>query len=223
MSDDPTQAAEPAETAQGAVESEAPIAPPWGDDFNPERAWKTILTQRDREKELESDAKAWKRFREDEEFRRQELAGLGYELNEDTDEEEYDQPQFVSREEFERWQHEQQAAASAQAFTQDLKELTRERELSKHGRELITARFQRGDFSGPDDLKTALDEWYAYEDSLKESGLRSRPKPPTSPSPPQPGRAGDAEFDRRSATPAQRKAHREKLLAAQFAAEGQQT
>lgn len=223
MSEESTEAAESAETAQGAVESEAPVSPPWGDDFNPERAWKTILSQRDRERELESEAKAWKRFREDEEFRREQLSELGYEFEEPPEEEdEDDEPQFLTRQEFEQREQQRQIAESNRMFAADLKELTSERPLPKQGQDWISALYERGKFKTATDVKAALDEWYAYEDSLKEDGKRSRPTSPTPPSPPQPGRAGEAEFDRRSATPAQRKANREARIAAQLAAADQQ-
>lgn len=50
----PENAAEqPNETSEGAEQ-----APPWGDDFDPARAWHTIQSLREREKELASQNKA---------------------------------------------------------------------------------------------------------------------------------------------------------------------
>lgn len=51
MPDDNTQADEAADTAQGAVDDTGSGTPaPWGDDFNPDRAWKTITHLREFEK-----------------------------------------------------------------------------------------------------------------------------------------------------------------------------
>lgn len=89
-------AVEPVETAQAAVEptSETPV--PWGDDFNAERAWKTITHLRDREKELEKQAKEFERLQSDPDAFREFVSQRGYELP-DEDEPEPDEdesPEF---------------------------------------------------------------------------------------------------------------------------------
>lgn len=101
MSEDPTTATEPTDepTAQGTVEPDAAPpetpaeateeAPPWGDDFDPQRAWNTIQTQRARETQLEQQIKA---LREDPQALNEFLSELGYELpddEDDTDEDEF--------------------------------------------------------------------------------------------------------------------------------------
>lgn len=94
----------------------------------------------------------------------------------DVEDDDEDEPQFVSRTEFERWQAEQRTKESDRLFATDLKELTAERELPKPGKEWVTSRYQRGEFQNAGDLKKALDEWYAYEDSLR--GPTEEPEPP---------------------------------------------
>lgn len=102
MLDDPTTADEPTDEPADvqstpepdAVTPETPeaveeevVVPPWGDDFDPERAWKTITHLRSREKELETAAKEYERLRSDPDAQAKFLEQLGYELaDDDTDE-----------------------------------------------------------------------------------------------------------------------------------------
>jgi hypothetical protein len=100
MLDDPTTADEPTdepdvvqstpepdeatpETTESA-EEEA-VVPPWGEDFDAERAWKTITHLRSREKELEAAAKEFDRLKSDPDAQAKFLEQLGYELADDTD------------------------------------------------------------------------------------------------------------------------------------------
>ena len=109
LDDDPTMADESADepTEQSAVEAETPdveapvsedAPPPWGEDFDPSRAWNTITHLRDREKELAKQVKEFERLRSDPEAQRAFLNELGYELEDepeetaDDDEPEYDDP-----------------------------------------------------------------------------------------------------------------------------------
>ncbi len=102
MSDQHTDdlAEEPVEAAQDAVETTEPDsveAPaPWGDDFDPSRAWQTITHLRDREKELEKQAKEFERLQSDPDAFREFLSQRGYELPEEDDELEHDDeaPEF---------------------------------------------------------------------------------------------------------------------------------
>jgi hypothetical protein len=57
-----------------ATEPSSP--PPWGEDFNPERAWNTISHLRS----FEDDAKTFRKLKEDPEARNDFLRGLGYEV-----------------------------------------------------------------------------------------------------------------------------------------------
>lgn len=216
MSEDPTQAAESAEIAQSAVESEGSPAP-WGDDFNPERAWNTITHLRGREKELESEAKQWKQFREDEEFRRQQLSELGYEFEEDDEDDDTDdelaaQPAHDPR-------VDQLIAERAQErYERDLGKFAGDRELSTQAKDWIQYTTSRSGNS-PEALEKAVHAWVEYEDGLRESVKRERPKPPTPPSTPSPGRAGEEQFDRKSASAAQRAAQRRARIAAAYEAD----
>lgn len=88
MSDDPTLPENGSGEAASAAEGSPP---PWGDDFNPERAWRTIEHLRGRERELESDAKAFKRLQEDEDARLEWLAQQGYEIEDPEEIPEYDE------------------------------------------------------------------------------------------------------------------------------------
>lgn len=53
----------PAESGSAATPSapQGEQAPPWGDDFDPARAWKTITSLRDKEKELSSKLSGYER------------------------------------------------------------------------------------------------------------------------------------------------------------------
>lgn len=74
--------------AEAASASETPA--PWGEDFNPERAWNTISHLRGVEKELEPKAKQYERLvnGEDPDAVQEILEKYGYEISNDDDEEE---------------------------------------------------------------------------------------------------------------------------------------
>lgn len=228
MSEESTEAAESAEAAQGAVETEG-SPPPWGDDFNPERAWQTITHLRGREKELEGEAKSWKKFQEDEEFRRQQLAGLGYEFEEgeaeqDDDDLDYDEetPKADPRvEKLLEWQSQLEQERGQERFSRDLEKFAGDREVSGRAREWIEIATSRGG-NNPKALEQAVKDWFEFEDSLLDQGRRSRPKSPTPPSTPGAGKAGEQEFDRRNASTSQRQAQRQARIAAALEASQQQ-
>lgn len=130
MSDDlPTadepEVVEPAEQSESVADeavSSQESPPPWGEDFDPQRAWSTIQHQRQREVELEQQVKEFSRLREDPDALNQFLSELGYELA-DTDEDE--DPEFDPDDPFqklealeqkilEREQREHEAAEKAQ-------------------------------------------------------------------------------------------------------------
>lgn len=142
MSDEPTTATEPTDepTAQGTVEPDAAApetttavtedAPPWGDDFDPQRAWNTIQTQRARETELEQQFKA---LREDPKALSEFLSELGYELpddDDDTDEDTFleddpdeDDPLAARLKDLERKLAEREQKESAQAEEAQLNQM----------------------------------------------------------------------------------------------------
>ena len=149
---DPDLVDESAEAAQ-SVEVADGSPPPWGDDFDAARAWQTISHLRGREKELESDAKAWKRFREDEDARRETLTELGYSIadddDEDLDDEDFDDepvtqvPKALQKEldELKTWRSQQEQKEARQAFDDHLNSLAQgaEIELSPFERRAILA------------------------------------------------------------------------------------
>lgn len=150
MSDDLTDPADvPVETAQDAVEptepsSESPA--PWGEDFNPDRAWRTITHLRDREKELEKQAKEFERLQNDPTAFRALAEQYGYEIPEDEPEEDVtaEQPDFrdprvdqlLAEREQERRNHEvmEQAAKDVQSIQTEIGRDLTPKELEKLGR-----------------------------------------------------------------------------------------
>lgn len=219
MSDDLSQAAESAEAAQSAVEPEAPSAPaPWGDDFNPDRAWQTITHLRGREKELEQQAKQYERLRSDPDAQRQFLADLGYEVDEDTgvDDEVEDpddpiQPLTQKLSELEAWKAQQEHQASLDAFNKDIAGFAAEAkvELTEDDKFLLLQKtFQTG--GNPAAARKAFDAHVelikARDKAIIDRYLKS--KSDGVPSAPQPGKAGRAEFD-----PTDRKARKARMEA----------
>lgn len=143
MSDELDLAAESADaTAEpGTPAPDAP--PPWGDDFNAERAWQTISHLRGREKELESEAKLAKALREDPDALKEFLAERGYELPDDEDDEpdvEFDDedpiaPLRSEMETIKEYIENQKAERTIDAFAKHLDSLSTEAELSLTDRE----------------------------------------------------------------------------------------
>lgn len=138
---DPELVDESADNTQ-SVETTDSSPPPWGDDFDAARAWQTISHLRKREQELESDAKAWKRFREDEDARRETLAELGYEFEEADDEDGPDEfevdtapvqiPKALQKEldELKAWRSQQEQREAKKAFDDHISELAAQSEVS---------------------------------------------------------------------------------------------
>jgi hypothetical protein len=225
VSDDLSQAAESAEAAQGAVEPNAPA--PWGDDFNPERAWQTISHLRGREKELESKAKQFERLAEDEDALREFLAERGFTFDEDDEEEPFDgttedDPTAELRtklSELEQWKAQQEAERGLAQFNKDLDGFAKEAsvELSDLDREFILSQTIKGG-NNPKAAKAAFDRFVEHRQAQEKAILDRYLKSKTEgvPSPPQPGKAGKAEFD-----PTDRKARRARL--AQIVAAGDDT
>lgn len=131
---------DPAAEADPVEETSTTSPPPWGEDFQPERAWQTITHLRGREKELESDAKAFKRLREDEDARREFLAELGYEVADDEEDSEeevtdsYEEEETPSEyqkrlEALEAREQERQANAAVQQFKDHVTDLAAKAEV----------------------------------------------------------------------------------------------
>lgn len=219
MSEDLSQAAESAEAAQSAVESVSSSPPPWGDDFNPERAWQTITHLRDREKELESDAKAFKRLQDDEDARRDLLSQWGYEIDEGQQEEEEELEEETPAPQLDPRVDALIAERAQEAFERDLTKFAGDREVSPQAHDWIESQTLKNGAS-PEALEKATKAWFEFEDGLttkaRESYLQSKQTPTR---PPQPGKAGEAEFDRKAATSTQRRLNREARIAAALEAQ----
>jgi hypothetical protein len=91
-----------------------------------------------------------------------------------------DQPEFMTKAEFQSWQKEQATAEaqkqSAQQYETDIKKFTGDRELTQFGRNAIDAAALRGEITTPEQLEKAVNDWFAYVDSL--GGTQARKKAP---------------------------------------------
>jgi hypothetical protein len=203
VSDDPTiPADEPVEAAQSAPETtDAP--PPWGDDFDPARAWKTISHLRSRETELEKQAREYERLRSDPEAQREFLDSLGYEVEDDDLDEPAPQadPEAAALkaqlEEIVSWKEQREAAEREAAFRKDVTQLATEAdvELDESDLEWIAFRASKSGEVNAASVKTAFDALYErdiaraqrYGERLKNSkkapvvtpqGAAATPAPP---------------------------------------------
>lgn len=129
---------------------------PWGDDFNPERAWKTISHLRGREKELEAQAKQFQKLREDPDALREFLAEQGLEFAEDdedtdvdpenawVDDEDPDPTAELRKQvqELSQWQQQQLVNQAQAEFNEHIEQLASQEgvELDDFDRETILAR-----------------------------------------------------------------------------------
>lgn len=177
-----------AEAAQGASETEAP---PWGDDFKPEQAWRTITTQREAEKELKE---RLRRIEEDEETRAELLRKWGYEVTDDEDvsgEEDFEfedddqlAPVTAKLGELEQWKADQETKEMAAQIREDLTGIHGESEwdLDDEDRQDIVSRAAR-DPKGfnRDALERAhkyyIDRWERAATQGVERAKKPRPKP----------------------------------------------
>lgn len=127
---DPTQADQSAETAQGAVEPAS--SHPWGDDFQPDRAWQAIQNGRQTEKELKERLQSEQSVWDDENALLARIAEKYPHLiaEEDEDdipelEDEDDDPVVHDPrvDDLLAWREEQQVARAQEAFDQHYNEL----------------------------------------------------------------------------------------------------
>lgn len=181
VSDEPIQADEAETDTQGDVTSDAPTTPPWGDDFQAEKAWSTIQAQRAAEKELKSELQRLKRLEEDEnawlEHGREKFPDQ-FAADDESPEDEFleddDEPEVMTKAEFKAWQAEQEAArlaeANQQQFAADLDRFVGDRELSEYGNGWI----HNQTYDGPEDLEKAVNSWFDYEDELRGSKPRNK-------------------------------------------------
>lgn len=138
MPDDPDMLEESTdlEPEAGTSADQTTTPPPWGDDFDAQRAWDTIQKQRAREEELEKDAKAYQRLQSDDDAFREFLEAKGLTLDDGSDDDEDDEfaeepdPVLSEINELKAWreQQEQERAearkrADLDAFNAHLEEL----------------------------------------------------------------------------------------------------
>lgn len=121
------------ETPEGSApdpQQDGGTPPPWGDDFDAQRAWNTITHLRGREHELEQAARELEQFLTSPEAMISALEALGYEFETEPDEDpepvEFDDPRDAKLHELEQWkasieqerarQREAEQAATEQAY-----------------------------------------------------------------------------------------------------------
>lgn len=138
MSEDLESAVEAEETTpQGEVEESSP---PWGEDFQPEKAWKTITTQRESERELKERLKQEQSVWDDEDALRERLKAAGFEIAEDEedvdDDEDLASYEDESQSEYDKRiaalearEQERQANAAVQQFKDHVNELAAKAEI----------------------------------------------------------------------------------------------
>lgn len=196
-------AVEPVETAQAAVEptSETPV--PWGDDFNPERAWKTITHLRDREKELEKQAREFERLQQDDSAFKEFVSQRGYEIPDDEIEEPddfpTDQPTSDPRvDEIYQWKQQQEVDKALTAFHSDIDAKAEKAgvNVDQVDRDWLLQESIKGGFT-PDAVNKAFDSLAERNKQLEQAAIERYIASKRAPTPPQPGKAGAPEFDPR--------------------------
>lgn len=184
MSDDLTQDVDP----QSGDDDATP--PPWGDDFNPERAWQTITHLRG----FEGDAKQFRKFSEDPEalmeFIRERHPNMVAEEPDPDPEPEYEpepgddpriQQLLAQNQQLTEWQAQVERDRAFNRFNEDLSNVAGEREISPQAREWIFHKtVETGD--NKQALAKAAQAWFEFEDSLRAPAEPvSKPRVPTPP------------------------------------------
>ncbi len=148
MSDETTtdQVDTPAPEAE-VVETSTPA--PWGDDFNPERAWSTITHLRGVEKELEPKAKSYERLTGGEDLDAfKELAErYGFDIPDEEPEEEFGEDPRLSEYDkkiaaIEQWKSEREAQEAANAFISDVNGWAKEKGMASDDEPLDDEKMQ---------------------------------------------------------------------------------
>lgn len=226
--------ADTADTAQGAVETTT-TPPPWGDDFNPDRAWQTISHLRGIEKEWEPHVKAHQRLTggEDPDAFRALAERYGFEITEGSPEPEDDDddpiaPLASKLEQIEQWQQQQQQRESVELFRDDVKALAAEAKVELTEKDYVRlyrdaeqhAATTKKNFDRAA-VKEVFDEMVDERKAHEKAVIDRYRKSKDAPAPPPTGRAGEQAFDRKGASPTQRRLNREERLAGIIAAEQQ--
>lgn len=219
-------ATEPDEAAQVAAEQQ-PASPPWGDDFDAQRAWDTITKLRGFEKQ----AKEFERIQSDEEARTAWLKSQGYEFAESDEASDSDELEFEDDDAPQQEFRDPRVDALLEERAREQIKTDLDRFNADSGWELddddrrrieVDARLLGGDKGfGPAELEKAHK---AYIERLDRAAEARQPKPKTPvPTPPSSGRAGEQQFDRKGATSQQRRAERQARIAAMVTAEQQES
>lgn len=173
---------EPVDAAQGAVTDDAP--PPWGDDFDPNRAWKTITHLRDREKELERAAKEYERLTSDEDaFKTLGAEKFGYDFAADEDDvEDFDTDPTAAElaavkqqlEDLTKWRDQELTTRQEQAFQNHLGQLAEaaEVELEDTDKEWIALHASRADGGvNPQNVEAAFNALRARFEAQEQAAI----------------------------------------------------
>lgn len=189
MTDEPVTDEVPQEQAPETSE-----APPWGDDFDAERAWKTITSQREREKELEPDAKAFKRLRdgEDPDTFKEIMEAYGYQIPEDDDdsyeddEEDFVDPVVKEIEDLKQFKQSLEMERQIQAFNDEVERLAeaegfKPEDLDDMDRLLIA---QSANTGRNFDIKKGFEAFLDYEKAKEQKAIERYKKSLEAPSSP---------------------------------------
>lgn len=222
-------AVEAAEAAAVDTSSAPASTPPWGEDFNAERAWSTIQTQRAAEERLQAELKS---LRSDPDAAARFVAEHhGWEF--DSDEPEYDDTQdpgleddpYRSLEERlekqEQWRQQQEMERTARDINDHIAELAKGTDgvkLSDRDRQII---FQQAVADGqisPASTERAFNDHLEWLKSARDEWQRDYLESKRGEMPPPTGTAGEAQFDRND--PQAREARMAAILQAHVEGEG---
>jgi hypothetical protein len=189
VSDDQERPDEAPADAQGAVQAET-SSPPWGDDFDPDRAWKAIQSGRETEKELKERLRAEQSVWDDEDALYQKLSekypdwvtdGASEEPVDDDEFEDDDDPRDQELKELrerqsahDEWIAEQKNQASIKAYNADVDEVqtAREVEFDEDDRVLIAqkaASYTNGGGFTKKELEKAVDWLIARDERIAQA------------------------------------------------------
>lgn len=181
----------PNEEPIAAETAETSDAPPWGEDFDPERAWNTIQTQRAEAKELKQSAQRARELEaqwDDEDAHFAFLANRGYQFGDDEEddldlyEDEGPDPTIEELKAVKADLAELRQDKAEREFNADLSKLAKAAEvtLSERDRKLIQHATNEGG-GNPSALKKAFEQWdeerKAYETEVIERYRESKKAP----------------------------------------------
>jgi hypothetical protein len=218
LPNDPADA--PVETAQAAVEPTIESAP-FDGEFDADRARRTIDHLRERERELEKQAREYQRLQQDDSAFKEFVSQRGYEIPDDEPEE----PEFDLNEdptadirktvdELRQWREQQEVDKALTAFNKDIDAKATEASvnLDKVDRDWLLQESIKGGFT-TDAVNNAFSQLAERNKQLEQAAVERYLASKRAPTPPQRGKAGAPEFDPRDRRA--RQAHFEALVAAE--------